>query len=272
MFEHEGRNRPSCFNSNFPAFPLCLYWLLIFYAKVCIASICIVSGFVTSIISTNFADSNHCRLLYVMHVSFYSSCLSLFNFYIITTESNQFILVSMLIWDRHDDYKPKVCFTSGGSLPPQCHTLKTHNAPTCWLSLTYSTAVSFHATYVLICVSAEEEVKLWPYIWAGGNDPGVQTTSQEEEKAREKDQRPGIWWLPTGKILNTLKRLKRNTVQESFFFIVSLNNFIFFSWQYFSEQKVNNLNIRLRLVYPVLADHTWLLWQRRSLSVLIIIH
>lgn len=32
-------------------------------------------------------------------------------------------------------------------------------------------------------IATETEAKLWPYIWARGNDTGVQTTAQEKEKA-----------------------------------------------------------------------------------------
>ena len=35
-----------------------------------------------------------------------------------------------------------------------------------------------------LCVFIEAEAKLWPHLWAGGNDPGVQTASQEEETTR----------------------------------------------------------------------------------------
>lgn len=51
---------------------------------------------------------------------------------------------------------------------------------------------------LLARVFTEAKTKLWSYIWAGGNDPGVQTASQEEEKARQEDEGPGIWWVPAG--------------------------------------------------------------------------
>lgn len=49
-------------------------------------------------------------------------------------------------------------------------------------------------------MAIEAETELWPHIWAGRDDPGVEATAQEEEEISEEDEGSGLWRISTGKI------------------------------------------------------------------------
>ncbi len=64
-----------------------------------------------------------------------------------------------------------------------------------------------------VCVMADAATKLRPHIWAGGDDPGIQTTAQEEEEAGEEDEGERLWWISSGSIsLSLLKNISHVTV------------------------------------------------------------
>lgn len=51
---------------------------------------------------------------------------------------------------------------------------------------------------LVLCVPAEAPAELRPNLWAGRDDPGVQTAAQEEEATGQEEQGAGVWWVTTG--------------------------------------------------------------------------